>query len=95
MDEVMSLEGKASSMMRSGSILEDTVNALSFERRAIGMKYKELTPPGLRDTIFQRNMKLYNDPYGPTVDYFRNTVGLTYDEILPKIWKFGGGDLGF
>jgi hypothetical protein len=68
--------------------------AVSAERRAIGEAFKEITPPALRETIYARNLKIYGDRLGPSVDWLR-AHGKTWDQIIGSAVRTGGKDLGF
>jgi len=59
------------------------------------MKYKDLTPPELRETYFARNLKDYGDKLGPTIEYLREKQGKTWEEIIESASRTGGADLGF
>lgn len=79
-------------MRKQGHDVETIARELSKQRRALGVKYKELTPEHLRPVIKARNIRDYNDELGPTIDYFRNR-GDSWEEIVESSKKPGGEDL--
>lgn len=81
--------------MRMGGARSDEIaRALHAERRAIGQRYKDLTPQPLRDQIYSRNLEKYGDPLGPSIDYLRR-AGKSWDDIIESAKRTGGQDLGF
>lgn len=79
-------------MRKQGHDVETIARELSKQRRALGVKYKELTPPDKLEAIFERNIQKTGDKWGPTVEYFRNE-GYSWEEIIEKAKKPGGEDL--
>ncbi|MFI1840242.1 hypothetical protein [Streptomyces olivaceoviridis] len=47
-----------------GVRIEDAAKVLYARRRAIGVKYKNMTPEEKRAAIFERNLRKYGDPLG-------------------------------
>ncbi len=90
--EVRNLEKLERQMKRQGKTNEEIARELSRKRREIGEKYKELTPKGIRDKIFERNREKYGDKLGPSIDDLRNQ-GKTWEEIIESSKRPGGGDL--
>ncbi|MET9018218.1 hypothetical protein ABZX74_46660 [Streptomyces olivaceoviridis] len=72
---------------------EDTARGLHAMRRAIGVKYKNLTPEEKRAEIFERNLRKYGDPLGPSVEWLRKR-GKSWEEISDSAVRTGGEDLG-
>ena len=94
-DEVGGLKGKADEMRQSGASDEEVARAMHGERRALGEKYKDLTPEAKREEIYQRNRDKYDgDPLGPSIDFLRNK-GKSWDDIAESATRSGGKDLGF
>lgn len=76
-----------------GFTIEDVARILHAERRALGVKYKELAPPDLREKIYRRNLAMYNDPLGPTIEFLRDDLGRTWEEIIESASRPGGKDI--
>ncbi|WP_395702214.1 peptidoglycan-binding protein [Aquabacterium sp.] len=93
-DEVARLRSKGQAMLDAGQSPEEVARALHAERRAIGEKYKSLTPPEKLAEIYQRNLDRYGDKLGPTVDWLREQ-GKTWEQIIESAGRAGGKDLGF
>lgn len=56
--------------LRAGGMSEvDIARRLHGERRALGVRYKDLTPEPLRTRIYEVNQRRYGDPLGPSFDY--------------------------
>src|SRR6185312_10299383 len=64
--EVNELKTLGERMLASGIPPKKVAKIMHEKRRAIGKKYKDLTPDELKPLIFGRNIKEYNDPLGPT-----------------------------
>jgi hypothetical protein len=91
--EVEALKATAVQLSVAGNTAEEVARALSQMRRAIGVKYKALTPPTELAKIYARNLALYGDELGPTVEFLR-AQGKTWEEIIETASRTGGGDLG-
>lgn len=91
--EVLALAERGRMLEARGFTIEDVARILHAERRALGVKYKELTPPALREKIYRRNLALYNDPLGPTIEYLRDELGRTWEEIIESASRPGGKDI--
>ena len=76
------------------AINELIANILHDKRRAIGYEFKSMTPDYLQASIFKRNIKKYNDPYGPTISYLR-AQGKNWNDIITSACKPNGGDLSW
>jgi hypothetical protein len=81
-------------MRMGGASAEQIARALHAERRAIGVRYKDLTPQALREEIYARNRQKYGDPLGPSIDYLRR-AGKSWNDIIESAKRTGGKDLGF
>ena len=93
--KVKSLKNKIPKMRKAGKSWEEIARTLHAERRALGVKYKNITPKDLLDEIYKRNLTRYGDELGPTIDYFRNVKMLSWEDIARSAYKPGGKDLGF
>jgi hypothetical protein len=93
-DAVTRLRNKAIAMRKEGYSEEEIARTLHAERRALGVKYKNVTPPDLLKKIYQRNEEKYGDPLGPSIDYLRSR-GKSWEQISESACRPGGKDLGF
>jgi len=93
-DAVKGLTGKISSMQQSGFSSEQIARALHAERRALGAQFKALTPPEKLEEIYARNLNLYGDKFGPSIEWLRKT-GKSWSDIINSAIRPGGKDLGF
>jgi hypothetical protein len=93
MEEVEALTDRVTEMRRAGADDEQIARELHAERRALGIKYKNLTPEAKRQTIYQRNESKYGDRLGPTIDWLRGR-GKTWEQIIESATRTGGQDLG-
>lgn len=93
-DAVTSLKNKAAAMRKGGYSEEEIARTLHAERRALGVEYKNATPPELLEKIYQRNEDKYGDPLGPSIDYLRSR-GKSWKQITESACRPGGIDLGF
>ena len=55
--EVWGLEETVYKLFNEGKTSEEVVRTVSQMRRDLGIKYKELTPPELRERIYARNIR--------------------------------------
>ena len=92
-EEVQMLAGYAETMRLAGTSQEDIARKLHADRRALGVKYKNLTPPKELAEIYARNEKKYGDKLGPTVEWLRER-GKSWDDIIASASRTGGKDLG-
>ena len=92
--DVKNLQNQLDSMRSEGKDWEEIARTLSGERRDLGEKHKDMTAPDLREQIYQRNIRDYGDPLGPTIQWFRDK-GYSWQEIAEKSCRPGGKDLGF
>ena len=91
---VRALGDKVPKMRAEGKSDEEIARALHGERRALGVKYKGLTPPAKLEEIYQRNLEKYGDKLGPTIEYLRDK-GKTWEQIIDSATRPGGKDLKF
>lgn len=92
-EEVQFLAGKAETMRLAGSSQEEIARTLHADRRALGVKYKNLTPAKELAEIYARNEKKYGDKLGPTVEWLRER-GKSWEDIINSAARTGGKDLG-
>lgn len=71
---------------------EQVARQLSAERRQLSTEYKDITPPDLREKIYQRNLTKYGDKLGPTVDWLR-ARGKSWEAIIEGATRPGGADV--
>jgi len=92
--EVGSIADRVAAWAKAGADPEFVPREAWADRRAIGIYYKALTPPELREILFARNLARYGDPLGPTIEYLR-AQGRTWEQIIEGASRSGGRDLGF
>ena len=92
--DVNALATRVPEMREAGMGSEQIARALHAERRALGEKFKALTPSDKLAEITQRNIQLYGDPLGPSIDWLR-AEGRSWEQIIESASRPGGGDLGF
>lgn len=63
-------------------------------RRDLGEAFKGLTPTEMLKEITERNIKVYGDPLGPSIDWLRQR-GRSWLDIINGAARPGGRDLGF
>lgn len=86
--EVREISRMVEQSKKEGHTLRAMAQDASAMRRALGLKYKNMTPLALRAEIYGRNIQRYNDALGPT---FENLVkelvasGKTTDEAYAQI----------
>ncbi len=61
---------------------ESIARELSQARRDLGVKYKELTPPELREYIYEVNTGRYKDPLGPKFEDLVKRYDGDYTKII-------------
>jgi len=93
--QVVSLRYKIPALRQSGLSTEQIARTLSAERRALGVLFKNRTPPAELPGIYARNMKKYGDELGPTIDYLRNVKNKSWVEIIESASTPGGTDMGY
>ena len=92
--KVRGLTDKVPEMRKAGMSSEQIARALQAERRALGVKYKNMTDPLRRKQIYERNLRRYEDKFGPTIKWLRKQ-GKSWEEIIESASRPGGADLGF
>ncbi|MDC2889331.1 hypothetical protein [Psychrosphaera algicola] len=92
-NEVRGIKGAAEAMLKGGMSVKNVVIAAHGMRRAIGQKYKNLTPFILRQLIYIRNVTPrwlkgagYDSKLGPTFKWYRKR-GDTYRDIISSSSK--------
>lgn len=91
--EVRNLKNTVDLLYNQGKTTEEVARTVSQMRRDLGIKYKDMTPPELREMIYKTNMEDYGDPLDPTIEYLRNKKGKSWEEIIESACKEGGGGL--
>jgi hypothetical protein len=81
----MRLQGKSS---------EEIARTVNAQRNQLKLDYRAQTNPTEVAKYEQRNMTLYQNPVGPTVEQLIQK-GKTWDDIINSASKPGGKDLGF
>ncbi len=66
--DVRALTTKVAEMRAAGHSIEAIAIEIHGHRRALGVKYKDVTPPELLNTILERNIRVYGDAFGPTIE---------------------------
>ncbi|MBN1254276.1 MAG: VCBS repeat-containing protein [Deltaproteobacteria bacterium] len=91
--EVEALKEQLLTMEVAGIPRENIAKLLHAQRRALGVKYKNLTPPKKLEEIYQRNLRKYGDQLGPSIEWLR-AKGKTWNQIIESATETGGKDLG-
>jgi RHS repeat-associated protein len=92
--EVEGIKKWVTVMRGQGCTSEQIARATHLYRRLLGVKYKDLTPPRLLETIYKRNLEKYNDRLGPTIEWLRGK-GKSWDDIIESSSRSGGKDINF
>jgi RHS repeat-associated protein len=92
--EVKGISSWVKAMRGQGATSEEIARTVHLQRRLLGVKYKDLTPPKLLETIYKRNMERYGDKLGPSVDWLRGK-GKSWDDIIESASRPGGKDINF
>jgi archaellum component FlaC len=90
--EVRNLAEVVDKLRNQEKTSEDIARMVSQMRRDLGIKYKDMTPPELREIYYEANIKKYGDPLGPTIEYLRSR-GNTWEEIIASACREGGRGL--
>ncbi|MCI0564947.1 MAG: hypothetical protein MN733_41300, partial [Nitrososphaera sp.] len=93
-DAVTELGSKIPAMREAGMSSEQIARSLHGERRALGETFKDLTPSKKLQEIYERNVKLYGDRLGPSIEWLR-AQGKSWEDIIESAKRPGGKDLGF
>jgi len=85
----------AEALRAGGADSETIARMLHAERRAIGERFKDLTPPDIRARIYERNLAKYGDKLGPSIDWLRTQGKKSWEQIIESAARAGGKDLAF
>jgi hypothetical protein len=91
--KVRDLQKKEKQMRESGKSDEEIARELHKDRRALGVEYKDLTPPEILEKIYTRNLEKYGDKLGPTIEWLQSK-GKSWTQIIESATRTGGKDLG-
>ena len=81
--------------MQAAGMSEEQVARWAVDRRnQLKIEYRELTPPEMLSNVEARNIRLYGNPMGPSVDQLL-AKGKTWQEIIQGAAKPRGQDLDF
>ncbi|MFN8036450.1 MAG: DNRLRE domain-containing protein [Acidimicrobiia bacterium] len=94
-NDVKSIGDVAAEWQRAGASPEEVAREAWADRRALGIQYKNLTPPDMLERITARNLAKHGDPLGPTIDFLRDVKGYSWEQIIERARTPGGKDLGF
>ena|GEM_PF-5545520 len=78
---VRGLKQLASTMQKNGKSSEEIAKVLNQKRRALGRLFKNATDARTQQNAFDRNLRLYNDKWGPTWQFLRRQ-GKSWDDII-------------
>ena len=90
--EVRGLKKVVIKLYDEGKSAEEIARTVSPMRRDIGIKYKDMTPPDLREIFYKANIKDYGDPLGPTIEHLRKE-GKSWEAIIEGACKEHGRNL--
>ncbi|KAA0232099.1 MAG: RHS repeat-associated core domain-containing protein [Actinobacteria bacterium] len=94
-DDFAELSDQVAAWYRAGADPELIAREAWANRRALGMKYKDLTPTDyLEEVVFPRNLERYGDKWGPTWEYTVDHYDSNWEVIIEKSLTPGGFDLG-
>jgi hypothetical protein len=79
-------------MREAGKTSEEIARALHAERRALGVEYKNMMPTDKLKLVYERNIKVYGDPLGPTIEWLL-ARGKSWDDIIESATRPGGQDI--
>jgi len=91
--EVHAIGSHAKAQLGAGVSEEDVARDAHEKRRALGVKYKDLTPAAKREQIYARNLKKYGDKLGPTIKYLAEKKKKSWGDIIAGAAKAGGEDI--
>jgi len=90
--EKMRVQGAA---MKALGMSEETIaRTLHAQRRQLGIIFKDLTPADRREEIYKRNLEMYGDRLGPSIEWFRAN-GKSWADIIESATRTGGKDMGY
>jgi RHS repeat-associated protein len=78
--------------LAAGQSEEEVARWAHATRRALGIEYKNATPPELLEQVYQRNIDRYGDPLGPSIEWLRSR-GKSWMEIIDSASRSGGEDI--
>ncbi|HBF36150.1 MAG TPA: hypothetical protein DDW50_02390 [Firmicutes bacterium] len=81
-NKVNGLAETAAKMRQQGFKDEEMARSLSQMRRKLGVQYKDVSPPILREYIYEVNMRRYNDPLGPDFKWLMRKYDGDYTQII-------------
>lgn len=87
--EVKAISSRVEELRSAGKTDEEIAREVHRLRREIGVKYKNLTPPQELEKIYRRNLDLYGDKLGPTIDYLRNIQNKSWQQIIESAGRTG------
>jgi RHS repeat-associated protein len=91
---VFGLRYHAQALRQAGMSSEEIARFLHAQRRTIGIRFKDVTPPEMLKKIYARNLEKYGDELGPNIEYLRGR-GKSWEDIIESASRTGGEDLGF
>ncbi|MCX7806594.1 MAG: hypothetical protein N3A38_15625, partial [Planctomycetota bacterium] len=91
--EVRKLKDVADRMQAEGASPEEIARTVHEMRRAIGIKFKARTPAKELKKYLDRNLELYGDELGPSIEWLRKEAGKSWEEIIASACRPGGKDL--
>ena len=94
-NEVTGLSSVVDEMRMNNSSSEKIARAVHSLRREIGQEWKNVTPEGLREQIYGRNLEKYGDELGPSVEYLRNKQNKSWEDIIKSATTPGRKDVQF
>jgi hypothetical protein len=92
--EVESLKLFAEDAVKRGANQEEVARQVYAKRNELKQKYRDLTPPDVLEIIDKRNLGLYGNTLGPTIEHLQ-AKGKTWQNIIDSASRWGGHDLDF
>ncbi|HBK22069.1 MAG TPA: hypothetical protein DDZ60_06070 [Planktothrix sp. UBA10369] len=80
--EVQTISLRVGELRSAGKTDEEIATEVHRLRREIGVKYKNLTPHQELQRLYRRNLDLYGNELGPTIDYLRNVQNKSWQQII-------------
>lgn len=93
-NKVDALKQTVQMLEAQGATTEQIARTVHQLRRDLGVEYKNLTPPDKLEEIYARNITIYGDKLGPTIDWLR-AQGKSWESIIESATRAGGKDLKF
>jgi hypothetical protein len=91
-NKVRGLSTEVLKRFSQGEPIEEIARWAWTARRALGVEYKNMTPPDLLEQIYARNLVKYGDELGSSLEYLL-TKGRTWEEIIENALTPGGHDI--